>query len=40
MKGIWSLCLVLAVLLWGGVARAGVLGDRISLEFRLKNERI
>ncbi|MEG4861470.1 hypothetical protein QUB75_29325 [Microcoleus sp. K1-B6] len=30
MKGIWSFCLALAVLLWGGVARGGVLGDRIS----------
>jgi len=30
MKVIWSFCLVLLVLLWGGGARAGVLGDRIS----------
>ncbi len=30
MKVIWGFCLVLAVLLWGGAARAGVLVDRIS----------
>jgi hypothetical protein len=30
MKVIWGFCLVLLVLLWGGGARAGVLGDRIS----------
>jgi hypothetical protein len=30
MKVIWGFCLVLLVLLWGGAARAGVLGDRIS----------
>ena len=30
MKVIWGFCLVLMVLLWGGSARAGVLGDRIS----------
>ncbi len=30
MKLIWGFCLVLAVLLWGGAARAGVLADRIS----------
>lgn len=30
MKVIWVFCLVLVVLLWGGVARSGVLGDRIS----------
>ncbi|MEG4805244.1 hypothetical protein QUB63_31965 [Microcoleus sp. ARI1-B5] len=30
MNVIWGFCLVLAVLLWGGGARAGVLGDRIS----------
>ncbi|MEG3846001.1 hypothetical protein QT971_03125 [Microcoleus sp. herbarium19] len=30
MKLIWGFCLVLAVMLWGGAARAGVLGDRIS----------
>ncbi|MCC3442283.1 MULTISPECIES: DUF6816 family protein [unclassified Microcoleus] len=30
MKVIWVFCLVLVVLLWGGGARAGVLGDRIS----------
>ncbi len=30
MKVIWGFCLVLLVLLWGGSARAGILGDRIS----------
>ncbi len=30
MKVIWGFCLVLALLLWGGGARAGVLADRIS----------
>lgn len=30
MRVIWSFCLVLAVLLWSGDARAGVLVDRIS----------
>ena len=30
MKVIWGFCLVLAVMLWGGAARAGVLTDRTS----------
>ncbi|MEG4865520.1 MULTISPECIES: DUF6816 family protein [unclassified Microcoleus] len=30
MKLIWGFCLVCALILWGGGAQAGVLGDRIS----------
>ncbi|MGB3264217.1 MAG: DUF6816 family protein [Microcoleus sp.] len=30
MKVIWGFCLVCALILWGGGAQAGVLGDRIS----------